>query len=169
MKTTLITLLIAVSSVLNAQEPVKKTATFIKPKNLVATSVTHNKTFAKDNFKLVGVPTRFKNSYQVSNILVGFEDYESLAGVTLEHVMEGELGHPESDLLKKIEVKGKIKKYKYQQFFVKTANRGNENYFYFISESKDKHGVRGCIAFKQQDAAQANQILNDLLNSIKLN
>lgn len=83
--------------------------------------------------------------------------------------MQRSLGHPESDLLKKIEVKGEIKKYKYQQFFVKTANRSNENYFYFISESKDKHGVRGCIAFKQQDAAQANQILNDLLNSIKLN
>lgn len=75
MKTTLITLLIAVSSVLNAQEPVKKTATFIKPKNLVATSAKRNETFAKDNFKLVAVPLvskmhiRFKTSWLVLKIM----------------------------------------------------------------------------------------------------
>ncbi|WP_443944292.1 hypothetical protein ACJVDH_15390 [Pedobacter sp. AW1-32] len=168
MKKILFIIFTFISSLTFGQQSLSKVATLASPKKSKILLQSEGQSYITSNFKLLPFPKVMSTTYQIGDILVSFQDFTLPYAVSLKSFEERAYDLSEPYYNRKIVWSGKIQKFKYQDFYVKTLSKGDESFIWFISESKELKGVEGYIAFKQKDAEKAKMTLEDLLNSIQL-
>jgi len=168
MKAIIITSLISFLALINLQEPLSKIASVKAPANAEKKSKDAIISYEKANFKRVAV-NGLKNIYKVGGVLIGFEDFEHLVDYnsTLEDHRDRALGEVEEILAAGTNDKADILTLNGTRYLILKRNKGDEYFYYFMSEDKNKKGIKGRIEFKKKDLAHGETVLQDFLKGIK--
>jgi len=169
MKTIIIISLISFLTLINFQEPLSKVAAVKAPVNAEKKSKEGILSYEKANFKRVAAIKGLKNIYKVGDVLIGFEDFEHPAGYnsTLDERRDRILGEGEEILAAGTNDKVDIVTLNGTKYLIRKRNKGDEYFYYFMSEDKNRKAIKGRIQFKQKDLVQGEAVLQDFLKGIK--
>ena len=168
MKTTLLTCVIGITSILTYQEPLSKVATIKAPANAQRTSKDYINLYDKENFKNFRTNS-LRNIYKIGGVIIEFEDTHFRKGAdnSLEYAADRILGEGEEIIAASTKDKVEISMFNGTKYLIHKKSKGDECLYYFFSEEKNLTGINGIIKFKQTELDKANKVLSDFLSNVR--
>jgi len=150
------------------QEPLSNFA-LIDLGNLSSSKKTEASVFERSHFKKFQlVSCYYKHIYRSGDVLVGFQDFILPKDIDLsqhERELVGEVEEAETAGLKQKSYQIRCNNLK---FVVREVNKGDENFYYFCSGTKNGHGIKGIVLYKTCDSTKASQVFTTLLKRMKM-
>lgn len=172
MKTIIAISLIYFIALVIPQEPLSKGPAIKAPRGAEKKSREQIVDYEKENFKFkrFSATRGTKKVYKIGGVLLAFEDsdYPKVYNSTLEDLRDKILGEVEEIRSAGTNDKVDIMTFNGTKYLIRKRDKGDEYFYMFTSEEKNRKGIQGVLLFKKADLDKADKILKTWLSSFKI-